>query len=108
MKSTRIERPAIDLIEMRKISKRDYSTKKIYNEDPLEVALSFETTVSNDYLVIDGAKAGRIINHRVLGFSLQSLLVIDFGGGLKSSEDLRIAFECGAGWLPEAALPSES
>src|SRR5690606_11260075 len=102
MKSTRIELiPAIDLIEGKcvRLSKGDYSTKKIYNEDPLEVALSFENHgIKRLHLVdLDGAKAGRIINHRVLeALASKTSLVIDFGGGLKSSEDLRIAFECGA------------
>lgn len=102
MQPTRIELiPAIDLIEGKcvRLSKGDYSTKKIYNEDPLEVALSFENHgIKRLHLVdLDGAKAGRIINHRVLeALASKTSLVIDFGGGLKSSEDLRIAFECGA------------
>ncbi|MCB0428692.1 MAG: 1-(5-phosphoribosyl)-5-[(5-phosphoribosylamino)methylideneamino]imidazole-4-carboxamide isomerase [Flavobacteriales bacterium] len=93
--------PAIDLIEGKcvRLTKGDYSQKKIYNEDPLEVALAFEDAgLERLHLVdLDGAKAGRIINHKVLErIASKTGLVVDFGGGLKSDKDLQIAFECGA------------
>lgn len=93
--------PAIDIIEGKcvRLSKGDYNTKKIYNEDPLEVAKSFEDSgLTYLHLVdLDGAKANQIINWRVLEkLSSETHLHIDFGGGLKSNDDLRIAFECGA------------
>ena len=93
--------PAIDLIDGKcvRLSKGDYDTKKIYNEDPLEVAKEFEANgIERLHLVdLDGAKAGRIINYKVLEvIASKTGLVIDFGGGLKTSDDLRIAFESGA------------
>lgn len=93
--------PAIDLIEGKcvRLTKGDYSTKKIYNEDPLEIAKSFQDAgITHLHLVdLDGAKAGKIVNHSVLKkLSSQTNLQIDFGGGLKSDEDLKIAFENGA------------
>ena len=93
--------PAIDLIEGKavRLTQGDYNQKKVYNEDPLEVAKEFEGAgLKRLHLVdLDGAKAGRIINHRVLErISAKTSLQIDFGGGLKSNEDLKIAFESGA------------
>jgi phosphoribosylformimino-5-aminoimidazole carboxamide ribotide isomerase len=93
--------PAIDLIEGKavRLTQGDYNQKKVYNEDPLEVAKEFEGAgLQRLHLVdLDGAKAGRIINHRVLErISAKTNLIIDFGGGLKSNEDLKIAFESGA------------
>ncbi len=93
--------PAIDLIDGKcvRLSQGDYDSKKVYNEDPLEVAKEFEDHgIKRLHLVdLDGAKAGHIINHKVLQtIATKTNLVIDFGGGLKTTEDLRIAFESGA------------
>lgn len=93
--------PAIDIIEGKcvRLSQGDYSTKKIYNEDPLEIAREFEAHgIRHLHLVdLDGAKARHVVNHRVLeSIASATNLKIDFGGGLGSGEDLRIAFECGA------------
>lgn len=93
--------PAIDLIDGKcvRLSKGDYNTKKIYNENPLEVALEFEAHgITRLHLVdLDGAKAGHIINHKVLEtIAGKTGLIIDFGGGLKTTNDLRIAFNSGA------------
>jgi phosphoribosylformimino-5-aminoimidazole carboxamide ribotide isomerase len=93
--------PAIDIIEGKcvRLTKGDYDTKKIYNEDPLEVARKFEDHGIRRLHVVDldGAKAGHIINYRTLEkIAGKTDLVIDFGGGLKTTEDLRIAFESGA------------
>lgn len=93
--------PAIDIIEGKcvRLSKGDYDTKKIYNEDPLEVALQFEDAgLQFLHLVdLDGAKANHIVNWKVLEkLANRTDLKIDFGGGIKSDEDLRIAFESGA------------
>lgn len=93
--------PAIDIIEGKcvRLSKGDYSTKKIYNEDPLEVAKSFEGA-GLEYLHLvdlDGAKAKHIVNWKVLEkLASKTKLKIDFGGGIKSNEDLKVAFESGA------------
>ena len=93
--------PAIDIIEGKcvRLTKGDYSTKKIYNENPLEVAKEFEAS-GIEYLHVvdlDGAKASRIINYKVLEeIASKTNLKIDFGGGLKSDKDLEIAFNSGA------------
>ena len=93
--------PAIDIIEGKcvRLTKGDYATQKIYNEDPLEVAKAFEDRgVTFLHLVdLDGAKAKSIVNFKVLEkLAANTGLKIDFGGGLKSDADLKIAFECGA------------
>ncbi len=93
--------PAIDLIEGKcvRLSQGDYLQKKIYNENPLEVAQMFaDAGIRRLHLVdLDGAKAQHIVNHKVLELiTSKTNLIVDFGGGLKSDDDLRIAFECGA------------
>lgn len=93
--------PAIDIIEGKcvRLSKGDYGTKKVYNENPLEVAKEFEAHgLQYLHLVdLDGAKSKHIVNHKVLEqIASKTSLKIDFGGGLKTDEDLRIAFESGA------------
>ncbi|GLU44801.1 1-(5-phosphoribosyl)-5-[(5-phosphoribosylamino)methylideneamino]imidazole-4-carboxamide isomerase [Allomuricauda sp. NBRC 101325] len=93
--------PAIDIIDGKcvRLSKGDYSTKKVYNENPLEVAKEFEAYgIQYLHLVdLDGAKSKHIVNHKVLeSIASKTNLQIDFGGGLKSNEDLHIAFESGA------------
>jgi phosphoribosylformimino-5-aminoimidazole carboxamide ribotide isomerase len=93
--------PAIDIIDGKcvRLTKGDYSTKKIYNESPLEVAKEFEAA-GIEYLHVvdlDGAKASQIINYKVLEqIASKTNLRIDFGGGLKSNKDLEIAFNSGA------------
>ena len=101
--------PAIDIIEGKcvRLSKGDYNTKKIYNENPLEVAKSFEDAgIQNLHLVdLDGAKSSRIINHKVLEeIASKTKLKIDFGGGLKTDEDLKIAFESGANQITGGSI----
>ena len=93
--------PAIDIIDGKcvRLSKGDYNTKKIYNEHPLEVAKQFEAHgIQYLHLVdLDGAKSKHIVNYKILEeIASKTSLKIDFGGGLKSDEDLRIAFESGA------------
>lgn len=93
--------PAIDIIEGKcvRLSKGDYSTKKVYNENPLEVAKQFEAHgIEYLHLVdLDGAKSKHIVNHKILEqLATKTNLKIDFGGGLKTDEDLRIAFDSGA------------
>ena len=93
--------PAIDIIDGKcvRLSKGDYTTQKVYNEDPLEVAKAYEDHgIRRLHIVdLDGAKAKRIINHCVLErIASKTSLIIDFGGGLKSDSDLDIAFNSGA------------
>lgn len=93
--------PAIDIIEGAcvRLSKGDYATKKVYNENPLEVAKQFEAHgIEHLHLVdLDGAKSKHIVNHKILeAIATQTSLSVDFGGGLKTDDDLRVAFESGA------------
>ncbi|MBT8319891.1 MAG: 1-(5-phosphoribosyl)-5-[(5-phosphoribosylamino)methylideneamino]imidazole-4-carboxamide isomerase, partial [Gramella sp.] len=101
--------PAIDIIEGKcvRLSKGDYSTKKIYNEDPLEVAKSFEAHgIEYLHLVdLDGAKSSHIVNHKILEtIATRTSLKVDFGGGLKTDKDLQIAFECGANQITGGSI----
>lgn len=101
--------PAIDIIDGKcvRLSKGDYNTKKIYNESPLEVAKEFEAHgIQHLHLVdLDGAKSKHIVNHKVLEqIASQTNLKIDFGGGLKTDEDLKIAFESGANQITGGSI----
>ena len=101
--------PAIDLIDGKcvRLSKGDYSTKKIYNENPLEVAKMFEAHgIQYLHLVdLDGAKSSKIINHKILEqIATKTSLKIDFGGGLKSDADLKIAFGSGANQITGGSI----
>ena len=101
--------PAIDIIDGKcvRLSKGDYNTKKIYNESPLEVAKEFEAHgIQHLHLVdLDGAKSKHIVNHKVLEqIASQTSLKIDFGGGLKTDEDLKIAFESGANQITGGSI----
>lgn len=93
--------PAIDIIDGKcvRLSKGDYGTKKIYNENPVEVAKEFESFgIKFLHLVdLDGAKSKHIVNQKVLeNIARETSLQIDFGGGLKTIEDIEIAFNSGA------------
>jgi phosphoribosylformimino-5-aminoimidazole carboxamide ribotide isomerase len=101
--------PAIDIIEGKcvRLSKGDYNTKIIYNENPLEVAKSFEAHgIEYLHLVdLDGAKSSQIVNYKILEqVATQTKLKIDFGGGLKSDSDLKIAFESGANQITGGSI----
>jgi len=105
--------PAIDIIEGKcvRLSKGDYETKKIYNESPLEVAKTFEGYgIKYLHLVdLDGAKSKHIVNYKVLEtLALKTSLKIDFGGGLKSDTDLKIAFENGASQITGGSIAVKS
>jgi len=89
------------------LSQGDYAQKTVYNENPLEVAKMFsEAGIRRLHLVdLDGAKAHHIVNHKVLEIITGSTnLIVDFGGGLKSDNDLRIAFECGASMVTGGSI----
>jgi len=93
--------PAIDIIDGKcvRLTKGDYNQKKIYNEDPLEVAKEFEENgIKYLHLVdLDGAKSAGVVNWKVLEkIASNTSLTIDFGGGIKTDEDINIAFENGA------------
>ena len=93
--------PAIDIIEGKcvRLTKGDYDTKKVYNDDPLEVAKMMEANGMRRLHVVDldGAKSQHIVNYNIIErIADHTSLVIDFGGGIKTDEDIDIAFGSGA------------
>jgi phosphoribosylformimino-5-aminoimidazole carboxamide ribotide isomerase len=101
--------PAIDILDGKavRLSQGNYEQKKVYSEDPLEVAKMFEDHGINRLHIVDldGAKANRIINYRVLErIASRTSLIIDFGGGLKSDSDLDIAFDNGAAMVTGGSI----
>jgi phosphoribosylformimino-5-aminoimidazole carboxamide ribotide isomerase len=101
--------PAIDIIDGKcvRLSQGDYSQKKVYADNPVETAKMFEDAgLRRLHLVdLDGARAQHIVNYRVLEqIAGKTDLTVDFGGGLKSDEDLRIAFECGAAMVTGGSI----
>ncbi len=93
--------PAIDIIDGKcvRLSKGEYDTKKVYNENPLEVAKEFEANGLKRLHVVDldGAASKHIVNYRTLEqLAGHTSLTIDFGGGIKTDDDLHIAFDSGA------------
>jgi len=101
--------PAIDILNGKcvRLTKGDYSTQKIYNENPVEAAKQFEDAGLKYLHVVDldGAKAGAIINHKVLNaIASQTNLQIDFGGGIKSDADIKTAFDNGASQITAGSI----
>ena len=101
--------PAIDIIDGKcvRLTQGDYNTKKLYNENPLEIAKAFEDSGIKYLHVVDldGAKASSIVNYKTLEqLATQTNLKIDFGGGLKSDEDLKIAFDSGANQITGGSI----
>jgi phosphoribosylformimino-5-aminoimidazole carboxamide ribotide isomerase len=93
--------PAIDIIDGKcvRLQKGDYATQKVYNENPVEVAKAFEAYGIRRLHVVDldGAASHHVVNYRVLDMiASRTGLIIDFGGGIKTDEDLIIAFDNGA------------
>lgn len=93
--------PAIDIIDGKcvRLTKGDYDTKKIYNEDPVSVAKEFEAHGIRRLHVVDldGARSKHIVNDKVLSrIAHETSLIIDFGGGIKTDEDVARAFDAGA------------
>ncbi len=101
--------PAIDIIDGKcvRLTKGDYSTQKIYYENPIEVAKQFEDNgIQYLHLVdLDGAKSKQIVNYKILeNIAKFTSLKIDFGGGIKRNEDVRIAFESGASQITVGSI----
>jgi phosphoribosylformimino-5-aminoimidazole carboxamide ribotide isomerase len=93
--------PAIDIIDGKcvRLTQGNYQTKKTYHDNPVEMAKLFQDHgVRYLHLVdLDGARSSQIVNYRILEqIATKTKLKIDFGGGLKSDADLKIAFESGA------------
>ncbi|MBO6516237.1 MAG: 1-(5-phosphoribosyl)-5-[(5-phosphoribosylamino)methylideneamino]imidazole-4-carboxamide isomerase [Bacteroidia bacterium] len=104
--------PAIDIIDGKcvRLTKGDYNTKKVYSKNPLEIARSFEDYgIQYLHLVdLDGAKLKHIVNYKLLDkICSHTNLQVDFGGGLKTDEDVRIAFESGASQITGGSIAVE-
>lgn len=105
--------PAIDIINGKcvRLTKGDYANCKTYSENPVDVAKMMEDVGCNRlHLVdLDGAKSKHIVNYKTLEqIATKTNLKIDFGGGLKSDDDLRIAFECGASMITGGSIAVKS
>jgi len=101
--------PAIDIIDGKcvRLSQGDYGRRKEYNERPLEIAKRLEGVGIRRLHVVDldGAASSHIVNYRSLEeISSHTNLIVDFGGGLKTDDDLRIAFECGASMITGGSI----
>lgn len=101
--------PAIDIIGGKcvRLTRGEYSTSKVYSDDPVDMAKRFvDAGCRSLHLVdLDGAKSNHIVNHHTLEqVASRTPLTIDFGGGLKSDDDLRIAFESGAAMVTGGSI----
>ena len=101
--------PAIDIIDGKcvRLTQGDYQSKKVYNENPVEVAKQFaEHGIRRLHVVdLDGAKSAHVVNHKVVeAITASTDMVIDFGGGIKTDEDLKKAFDAGASMVTIGSL----
>lgn len=100
--------PAIDIIEGKcvRLTKGDYDTKKVYG-DPLDMARQFEDLgVKRLHVVdLDGAKSKHVVNHATLkAITTHTKLIVDFGGGIKTDEDLEKAYDAGAALVTAGSI----
>lgn len=105
--------PAIDIIGGKcvRLTKGDYATQKIYSENPLDMAKIFEDAGIHYLHVVDldGAKAKQIVNYKILEvLASQTNLNVDFGGGIKSENDIKTAFECGAKQITVGSIAAQN
>lgn len=105
--------PAIDIIDGKcvRLTKGDYATQKTYSANPLEIAKMFEDSgIKYLHLVdLDGAKAKQIINYKTLeSIASKTNLTIDFGGGIKTEQDVKIAFEAGAKQITVGSIAAQN
>ena len=105
--------PAIDIIDGKcvRLTKGDYNTKKIYNDNPLEVAKEFEDNGIKYLHVVDldGAKSKHIVNYKVLeSLASKTNLIVDFGGGIKTDKDIEIAFNSGASQITGGSVAANN
>ncbi|WP_276894312.1 1-(5-phosphoribosyl)-5-[(5-phosphoribosylamino)methylideneamino]imidazole-4-carboxamide isomerase [Hallella bergensis] len=101
--------PAIDIIEGKcvRLTQGDYTRKKVYNEDPIAQAQEFEQLgFKRLHLVdLDGAKSRHIVNDAVLrAITARTRLVVDFGGGIKTDDDIAKAFDAGASMVTAGSI----
>ncbi len=105
--------PAIDIIDGKcvRLTKGDYTTKKIYNENPVDVAKEFEASgITHLHLVdLDGAKKSEVVNWKVLeNIASQTKLQIDFSGGIKTNQAAQQAFDLGATQITIGSLAAKN
>lgn len=101
--------PAIDLIDGKcvRLTKGDYDQKKVYNEDPVAQAKEFESLGFTRLHVVDldGARSKHIVNDNVLrAITTETSLTVDFGGGIKTADDLKKAFDAGASMVTVGSI----
>ncbi len=105
--------PAIDIIDGKcvRLTKGDYDSSRVYEDNPVEMAKRFcDAGCRRIHVVdLDGARSSHIVNYRTLeSIASKTSLDIDFGGGLKSDEDVRIAFDCGASMITGGSVAVKS
>ncbi|MFZ9660704.1 MAG: 1-(5-phosphoribosyl)-5-[(5-phosphoribosylamino)methylideneamino]imidazole-4-carboxamide isomerase [Chitinophagaceae bacterium] len=105
--------PAIDIIDGKcvRLTQGDYSQKTVYHENPLEIAIMFESCgIKRLHLVdLDGAKKGSVVNWKTLEkIATSTNLLIDFGGGIKLEDDLKKVLDSGAKWATIGSLAVKS
>jgi len=101
--------PAIDIIESQcvRLTKGNYDQKTVYRDSPAEVAVEFEEIGFKRLHVVDldGAKSKHIVNGQVLkDITTKTRLTVDFGGGIKSDNDIETAFRCGASMVTVGSI----
>ena len=101
--------PAIDIINGQcvRLTKGDYDQKKVYNDDPAAVAKEFEQLGFRRLHIVDldGAKSKHIVNDAVLrSITTETKLIVDFGGGIKTEDDIEKAFEAGASMVTVGSI----
>ena len=101
--------PAIDIINGQcvRLTKGDYDQKKVYNDDPAAMAKEFEQAGFRRLHIVDldGAKSKHIVNDDVLRrITSETSLIVDFGGGIKTGEDIEKAFEAGASMVTVGSI----
>lgn len=105
--------PAIDIIGGKcvRLTRGDYDSFRVYGEDPVDMAKRFCDAGCRQLHVVDldGARSSHIVNYRTLeNIASHTSMIIDFGGGLKSDEDVRIAFDCGASMITGGSIAVKS
>ena len=101
--------PAIDIINGQcvRLTKGDYQQKTVYSDSPADIAKGFEQLGFKRLHVVDldGAKSKHIVNVEVLRrITSETSLVVDFGGGIKTDEDIEKAFEAGASMVTVGSI----
>ncbi|MFK8055213.1 MAG: 1-(5-phosphoribosyl)-5-[(5-phosphoribosylamino)methylideneamino]imidazole-4-carboxamide isomerase [Saprospiraceae bacterium] len=105
--------PAIDIIDGKcvRLTKGDYNSMTTYSDSPVDVAKSFEANgITHLHVVdLDGAKAKQVVNYKTLeAIATQTNLIVDFGGGIKRDEDLKVAFNSGAQQVTAGSIAAKN